>query len=167
MSRIVWSGCACDLTRSYGARPATSCQCLLATAQSRGSFMSIRRHRSALLKKLDMDLWASEMLFCTSCGAEVVRERARVNIAGSHRHIFFDRKRLKYTVCCFSAADSCRTIDSKIRMATWFPGYAWQVVFCQRCSIQLGWRFNSVAGGHRFFGLLKDRLVRLGQGFVS
>ena len=129
--------------------------------------MSIRRPRFARLKKLDLIPWASEALFCTSCGEVVAGDRARVNVAGSHRHNFFDRQRVHYAICCFSAADGCRTINSGTQMATWFPGYAWRAVFCQRCSIQLGWRFNSVAGGHRFFGLIEARLVRLGQGCAS
>lgn len=28
---------------------------------------------------------------------------------------------------------------------SWFPGYAWQIAYCARCGLHLGWRFTPVA----------------------
>lgn len=126
--------------------------------------MSDPRARNRLLKRLNTSVWASEVLFCISCGEEVAGDRTRINVAGAHSHDFFDLQCVRYMICCFSAARGCRIVGEQTQAAICFPGYARTRVICQRCGIHLGWRFASGGGGHCFFGLIKARLVRLGQG---
>ena len=126
--------------------------------------MSDARSRAARLTRLDATAWASEALLCISCGEEVTGDRARINVAGAHRHEFFNPQRVHYAIACFGAAAGCRTVGEQTERVTWFAGYAWAVALCRRCGAHLGWRFTSAGGGHRFFGLIETRLVRLGQG---
>ena len=103
-------------------------------------------------------------MLCVSCGEEVTGDRARINVAGAHRHDFFNPQRVHYAIACFAPADGCRTVGEQTDRFTWFAGYAWTIALCRRCGTHLGWGFVSAGGGHRFFGLIESRLVRLGQG---
>ena len=117
--------------------------------------MSDSRSRSLRLWQLDARDWASEALLCVSCGEEVTRDRARIDIAGAHRHEFFNPQRVHYAIACFAPAHGCRVAGEQTDRFTWFAGYAWAIALCQRCGIHLGWQFVSAAGGHRFFGLIE------------
>lgn len=40
---------------------------------------------------------------------------------------------------------------------SWFKGYAWRLLFCERCLAHLGWRFEGAGEGdepNEFFGLV-------------
>jgi len=43
---------------------------------------------------------------------------------------------------------------------TWFPGYAWRIALCGRCTLHLGWRYEAEQGGSPpcFYGLLVSEL---------
>ena len=129
--------------------------------------MSESRSRSLCLWKVDVQDWASEALLCMSCGEEVTRDRARIYVAGAHQHDFFNSKRVHYAIACFAPANGCRALGKQTDRFTWFVGYAWTIALCRRCGTQLGGRFVSAGGGHRFFGLIKSRLIRLGEGCAN
>ncbi|CAF1093738.1 unnamed protein product [Didymodactylos carnosus] len=45
---------------------------------------------------------------------------------------------------------------------SWFPGYSWQIVQCQRCGNHLGWKFtasNSSLKPKMFYGLTRNGLI--------
>jgi cereblon len=44
---------------------------------------------------------------------------------------------------------------------TWFPGYAWRVALCGRCTTHLGWRYEALQGAAPaiFYGLLLSELI--------
>jgi len=43
---------------------------------------------------------------------------------------------------------------------TWFPGYKWKIIYCNRCSRHLGWRFRSANADPRiFFGLRRPSVL--------
>ncbi|KAG8200650.1 hypothetical protein JTE90_022272 [Oedothorax gibbosus] len=41
-------------------------------------------------------------------------------------------------------ASKLRTVGRPSTEASWFPGYAWTIVECERCSCHMGWRFTAV-----------------------
>lgn len=125
------------------------------------------RSRSLRRGRLDTHDWASEALLCISCREEVTGDRARIDVAGAHRHDFFNPQRIHYAVACFAPAYGCRAVGEQTDRFTWFAGYSWAIALCRRCGMHLGWRFVSAGGGHRFFGLIESRLVRLGQGWAN
>ncbi len=46
---------------------------------------------------------------------------------------------------------------------SWFPGYAWSIVYCSTCYSHLGWRFDIVdaaSGPSHFFGFRRVALTR-------
>lgn len=125
------------------------------------------RSRARQGSRLDARDWASGALLCIGCRAEVTGDRARIDVAGAHRHRFFNPQRVHYAVACFAPAHGCRAVGGQTGRFTWFAGYSWSVALCRRCGMHLGWRFVSPGGGHRFFGLIESRLVRLGQGLAN
>lgn len=56
-----------------------------------------------------------------------------------------------------------KTLDQAVRLVdrpstefSWFPGYAWQIAVCNKCSSHIGWKFLAVNRNLRprtFFGL--------------
>lgn len=62
-----------------------------------------------------------------------------------------------------------KTLDNAVRMVdrpstefSWFPGYAWQIAVCDKCSLHIGWKFlalNKNLKPKSFFGLSCKSLV--------
>merc|ERR1711871_474606 len=50
------------------------------------------------------------------------------------------------------------TVDPREAMDSWFVGYTWTIVVCERCDgvTHLGWRFTSTSDGSNFFALIVD-----------
>ena len=44
---------------------------------------------------------------------------------------------------------------------TWYPGYAWEIAWCDRCAAHVGWSFTAVDDVEpaRFWGLRRDSIV--------
>eukprot|EP00282_Hemiselmis_andersenii_P024904 CAMPEP_0172015516 /NCGR_PEP_ID=MMETSP1041-20130122/10523_1 /TAXON_ID=464988 /ORGANISM="Hemiselmis andersenii, Strain CCMP439" /LENGTH=214 /DNA_ID=CAMNT_0012670385 /DNA_START=19 /DNA_END=663 /DNA_ORIENTATION=- len=49
-------------------------------------------------------------------------------------------------------------VDPVSAADSWFPGYSWDVVVCQKCDgwRHLGWRFSSASTGESFFALIVE-----------
>ena len=47
--------------------------------------------------------------------------------------------------------------------ATWFPGYAWQILTCAKCNAHLGWRFTEEEGAFAVMSRAKYRVVSGGD----
>jgi cereblon len=39
---------------------------------------------------------------------------------------------------------SCFVYGAPTTQDSWFPGYAWSILYCRRCVSHLGWRFTLV-----------------------
>ena len=99
------------------------------------------RSRSLRRGRLDTHDWASEALLCISCREEVTGDRARIDVAGAHRHDFFNPQRIHYAVACFAPAHGCRAVGEQTDRFTWFAGYSWAIALCRR------WYATQGAGG--------------------
>ncbi|CAD7092136.1 unnamed protein product [Hermetia illucens] len=51
---------------------------------------------------------------------------------------------LRYEVVTSRRA-TCKRIGVWTKSHTWFPGYAWKLCLCSRCSAHLGWMFEPIA----------------------
>lgn len=95
-------------------------------------------------------------LRCFACGANIVAERARLAVNGSHEHSFMNPSGLRFVVSCWSSAPGCIATGERSTVWTWFPGFAWQVEQCRACAAHLGWSFHAATS---FYGLIRDHLV--------
>lgn len=100
-------------------------------------------------------------LFCVACRDPITDRDQRIDVRGAHAHTFTNPHGLTFHIGCFRAADGCRAEDPDSVEHTWFPGYAWQIAVCARCTIHLGWRF--AATQNVFYGLILDRLTATGN----
>lgn len=58
--------------------------------------------------------------------------------------------------------DSARIVERPSTEFSWFPGYAWQIAVCNKCSSHIGWKFIAVTKNLKpktFFGLSCKSLV--------
>jgi hypothetical protein len=93
---------------------------------------------------------------CASCGARITHERERITMNGAHEHEFMNPSALRFVVQCFASAPGCASEGERSDVWSWFPGFAWQIAICRRCSTHLGWSFH---GARTFHALVKERLV--------
>lgn len=58
--------------------------------------------------------------------------------------------------------DAAKIVDRPSTEFSWFPGYAWQIAVCKRCSSHIGWKFIAVTKNLKprtFYGLSCKSLV--------
>lgn len=46
---------------------------------------------------------------------------------------------LKKAANLFAAPGSMPSLEN-----TWFPGYAWTIMYCRRCALHIGWRYDAI-----------------------
>ncbi len=95
-------------------------------------------------------------LVCAACGHFVTLPRERISIEGSHEHEFMNPAGLRFRIRCFRTAPGAAEVGEISPVWTWFPGFAWQVAICRRCTTHLGWAY--VRDEQRFYGLIDERL---------
>jgi len=111
----------------------------------------------AALKKPD-DGEGEEHLVCVACGHRITSARARVEVAGHHRHVCANPSGIPYDIGCFSLAPGCASRGPFESYWTWFSGYDWQIAVCGGCNAHVGWAFRNTEGGG-FHGLILGRIV--------
>ena len=94
---------------------------------------------------------------CVFCGRVIASPRDILEMNGSIVHEFFNPEGALFRICCFSRAEGCFVSGEPTRAHTWFGGYSWRYAHCGGCAVQLGWRYDSGAGG--FFGLILKYLA--------
>ena len=100
-----------------------------------------------------------EVLACARCRRPITSAAARIAVGGAHEHTFVNPHGLEFRIGCFAIATGCLQVGEATTFWSWFPGYAWVIEHCVGCREHLGWEFRSA--GHRFHGLVLDRLVSL------
>jgi hypothetical protein len=95
-------------------------------------------------------------LRCRVCGAHVTWDGARIEVGGAHAHTFCNPHGHVFGIGCFATAPGCRQVGAATDFYSWFPGYAWRMSVCDRCSTHLGWSYGE---GPDFWGLILAQLV--------
>lgn len=95
-------------------------------------------------------------LRCATCGHGVTEPEARIEHGGRHEHRCENPLGLVFDIGCFATAPGCAPRGVATTQHSWFPGYAWRIVVCERCRDHLGWQFRSRGG--QFFGLILSNL---------
>lgn len=97
-------------------------------------------------------------LCCAACRHLVTSTKERIAVRGAHAHTCTNPHGITFRIGCFRDAPGCGQIGQDSLEHTWFPGYAWRIALCNRCSVHLGWSFRA-RDGDLFFGLILNRLA--------
>jgi len=98
------------------------------------------------------------VLICRECGTEITSPDLGIEVAGSHRHTFFNPAGILYEIGCFCAAEGCLDMGQPSLEFSWFAGFGWRSSICRGCKMHLGWEFVSTAD-RVFWGLILNRLI--------
>ncbi len=93
-----------------------------------------------------------QVYVCAACQLPVTQPVHRIEMAGSHRHVFVNPHGLDFEIGCFSVAAGAVAVGRATEQFSWFPGAPWRVACCRGCGIHLGWAYGR--GGIDFFGLI-------------
>ena len=91
-------------------------------------------------------------LRCAACGHRITDRAYRSELLGAHEHTFVNPAGVVHTIGCFVAAPGCAYRGPTETAFSWFPGYAWQVAVCGRCSAHVGWIYRLAP--EQFHGLI-------------
>jgi len=105
----------------------------------------------------DAQLRAEEpVICCRACNHIITTGNQQIEVAGSHRHTFFNPAGIVYDLACFARAPGCSLAGEASAEFSWFAGYVWRIALCGWCGIHLGWRFESAEAS--FYGLILSHL---------
>jgi len=96
-------------------------------------------------------------LLCIGCLNLITTQGAAIPVCSQHRHTFRNPAGIVYEIGCFSSARGCMNAGEPSVEYTWFPGYSWCYSMCAKCSVHLGWLYQS--GDSYFYGLILKRLI--------
>jgi len=96
-------------------------------------------------------------ILCRTCRRIITEPTARIDVQGSHKHVFFNPMGIVFEIGCFSSATGCIQSGPLTYEFSWFDGYAWNICLCSSCNAHLGWYYQSTTGS-AFFGLILSQL---------
>lgn len=121
--------------------------------------------RRARIESRDEDQTFHEVgrrIVCAACRHPIATDADRIAVNGAHEHTCVNPHGLVFHIACFGAAPGCRATGVPTTDFTWFSGFAWCYALCGGCGALLGWRYRGL-GNASFFGLIRDRIVSVGQ----
>jgi hypothetical protein len=110
---------------------------------------------------------ASWKYACRRCGAELASEKACLEIMGRPiRATYKNPDGILCEIVTLVRAGNLVEIAEATLENTWFEGYAWRPVLCERCGLHLGWRYETEDPSRSpstFYGLLVEAMQKKSQ----
>ena len=100
-------------------------------------------------------------ILCRVCHNFITSFEQKIQINGTHYHIFRNPTGLVFEIGCFSSANGCVNYGSPTLEYTWFNGFTWRYALCSQCHLHLGWFYQSSTSC--FYGLILSSLLELGN----
>ena len=97
-------------------------------------------------------------IYCGQCSHVITQAAQRIEVNGSHAHLFTNPYGIEFHVGCFAQALGCDISGAAEAADTWFMGYFWRIASCAECHAHLGWYFAQANGEDYFYGLILDRI---------
>ncbi|TMW67788.1 hypothetical protein Poli38472_007460 [Pythium oligandrum] len=127
------------------------------------SIIELLRQELAILAQLE------ENVYCSRCGTFLAQTRdifsmTRDGVAGT----FVNPGGFVHQIMTLREVHLARVFVDALRSTedSWFPGYAWSIVYCNVCRQHLGWEFNRVEEGLQpacFYGFRRAALSQSRQ----
>ena len=99
------------------------------------------------------------VLACAGCRRVITSTADRIDVNGSHEHVFVNPDNERFLIGCFGNALGLRCVGPSSLEFTWFAGYSWQSEVCGGCRNFLGWLYRR--GDHHFHGLVLAGLIEV------
>jgi hypothetical protein len=115
-----------------------------------------RDRRSSAKPAADRVAPGAQSLVCAACGHRITDDDHRIDVNGTHEHVFVNPAGFQFQIGCFDAAPGCAHHGATETAFSWFPGWTWQVAACARCRAHLGWIYRNA--GQQFHGLILNSL---------
>lgn len=117
-----------------------------------------RFHLSVAPAREASELARGRRFLCANCGHAVTDQDARIVVNGTTEHDVVNPAGAGFHIGCFMTVVGCSTAGEPTTAFTWFPGFAWRLLYCGHCATHLGWRFDAGASDS-FFALVLQRLI--------
>ncbi|MEE8409255.1 MAG: cereblon family protein [Myxococcota bacterium] len=102
-------------------------------------------------------------ILCRRCGAEISDSEALFSMGGERiSRVFSNPNGMLHEIITVGRARGLRLEGPPTTDFSWFPGYAWEIAFCEACESHLGWQFTAAEAGAEpslFFGLRRSEIV--------
>jgi len=99
-------------------------------------------------------------LLCAECSRAITSDSERIEVNGAHEHTFVNPNGVIFQIGCFDRVSGIDISGQATEQWSWFNGYSWRIVCCDRCGIHLGWVY--LTGREvSFYGLILSRLLML------
>jgi cereblon len=98
---------------------------------------------------------------CRTC-RQAIASRSALFGSSDRPQVFANPHGLVFEILTFRAARSLLGVGGVTAEFSWFPGYAWRVVYCSGCLSHLGWHYTAVTADvspREFLGLLANELA--------
>jgi len=103
---------------------------------------------------------------CSVCGVFITDSGAAVSVNGADSHSFVNPAGIRCNFLTFLACENAREYPDLYMQHSWFPGYGWRFLTCNRCFQHLGWKYDALGGDAilpSFFGVLVDAIEPVEQ----
>jgi hypothetical protein len=100
-------------------------------------------------------------ILCKVCHYFITSFDQKIQVNGTHHHIFRNPTGLIFEIGCFSSANGCVNYGTPTLEHTWFNGFTWRYALCSHCHLHLGWFYQSPTSC--FYGLILGNLLELGN----
>ena len=100
-------------------------------------------------------------LTCRACATVVADERDLLSVTGTGPSVYANPHGRVFEVLTVRHATNVVAVGESTMRFTWFAGYAWRIVLCNRCGSHLGWLYETVEDRSppRFIGLIRSAVT--------
>jgi filamentous hemagglutinin family protein len=115
-----------------------------------------------IAKQLESEQLADKKkILCKVCHHSITSLDQKIQVNGTHHHIFRNPAGLVFEIGCFSSAHGCVNYGTPTLEYTWFNGFTWRYALCSHCHLHLGWFYQSPTSC--FYGLILSNLLEPGN----
>lgn len=98
-----------------------------------------------------------KLILCKVCHYPITSLDQKIQVNGTHHHIFGNPTGFVFEMGCFASANGCVNYGAPTLEYTWFNGFAWRYALCSYCHLHLGWFYQSPSD--HFYGLILNQLL--------